>query len=70
LIEDAMAGYLQELAQVRGMLDSLTTRPLRFQSLRDDVIAYASDEKPLAMIAVLHGRRTPRVIAAILRGRT
>jgi plasmid stabilization system protein ParE len=48
----------------------LTTRPLRFQSLRDDVIAYASDEKPLATIAVLHGRRTPRVIAAILRGRT
>ena len=48
----------------------LTTRPLRFQSLRDYVIAYAPDEKPLAVIAVLHGRRSPRVIAAILRGRT
>ena len=48
----------------------LTARPLRFQSVRDYVIAYAPDEKPLAVVAVLHGRRSPRVIAAILRGRT
>src|ERR1700688_715494 len=48
----------------------LTARPLRFQLVRDYVIAYAPDEKPLAVIAVLHGRRSPRVIAAILRGRT
>jgi plasmid stabilization system protein ParE len=47
----------------------LTARPLRFQSVRDYVIAYAPDEKPLAVVAVLHGRRSPRVIAAILRGR-
>jgi plasmid stabilization system protein ParE len=47
----------------------LTARPLRFQSLRDYVIAYAPDERPLAVIAVLHGRRNPRVIAAILKGR-
>jgi plasmid stabilization system protein ParE len=48
----------------------LTARPLRFQLVRDYVIAYAPDEKPLAVIAVLHGRRSPRVIAAILRGRS
>jgi plasmid stabilization system protein ParE len=48
----------------------LTTRPLRFQTVRDYVIAYAPDEKPLAVIAVLHGRRSPRVMAAILRTRT
>jgi toxin ParE1/3/4 len=47
----------------------LTARPLRFQSVRDYVIAYAPAEKPLAVVAVLHGRRNPRVIAAILRGR-
>ena len=47
----------------------LTSRPLRFQSVRNYVIAYAPDETPLAVIAVLHGRRSPRVIAAILRGR-
>jgi antitoxin ParD1/3/4 len=48
----------------------LTSRPLRFQVVRDYVIAYAPDEKPLAVIAVLHGRRNPRVIAAILRSRS
>lgn len=48
----------------------LTARSLRFQSLRDYVIAYAPDEKPIAIIAVLHGRRNPRVIAALLGGRT
>src|SRR5271156_2745168 len=48
----------------------LTARPLRFQSVRDYVIAYVPDERPLAVVAVLHGRRNPRVIAAILRGRT
>jgi len=48
----------------------LTSRPLRFQTVRDYVIAYSPDDKPIAVIAVLHGRRNPRVIAAILRGRT
>jgi len=48
----------------------LTSRPLRFQLVRDYLIAYAPDEKPLAVIAVLHGRRNPRVLAAILRSRT
>jgi plasmid stabilization system protein ParE len=33
------------------------------------IIAYAPDERPLLIIAVLHGRRSPRVIAAILRER-
>ena len=47
----------------------LTTKPLRFQSVRDYVIAYVADEDPLIVIAVLHGRRSPRVIAAILRER-
>jgi toxin ParE1/3/4 len=47
----------------------LTTTPLRFQTMREYVIAYAPDEDPLAVIAVLHGRRSPRVIAAIIRGR-
>jgi len=47
----------------------LTARPLRLQPVRDYVIAYAADEQPLIVIAVLHGRRSPRVIAAILRQR-
>ena len=47
----------------------LTTKPLRFQTVRNYIIAYAPDERRLVVLAVLHGRRSPRVIAAILRGR-
>lgn len=34
----------------------LTSRPLRFQVVRDYLIAYAPDERPLLVVAVLHGR--------------
>jgi plasmid stabilization system protein ParE len=47
----------------------LTSRPLRFQTVRNYLIAYAPDERPLLVLAVLHGRRSPLVMAAILRGR-
>lgn len=47
----------------------LTSRPLRFLLVREYLIAYAPDEKPLWVVAVMHGRRSPRVMAAILRGR-
>jgi plasmid stabilization system protein ParE len=47
----------------------LTSRPLRFTLVREYLIAYAPDEKPLWVVAIMHGRRSPRVMAAILRGR-
>jgi plasmid stabilization system protein ParE len=47
----------------------LTSRPLRFISVRNYLIVYAPDERPLVVIAVIHGRRSTRVIAAMLRGR-
>ena len=47
----------------------LTSRPLRFHRVRDYLIAYAPDEKPLCVIAVMHGHRSPRVMAALLRDR-
>ncbi len=47
----------------------LTGRPLRFKLVREYLVAYAYDERPLWIIAVIHGRRSPRVMAAILRGR-
>lgn len=47
----------------------LTSRPLRFKLVREYLIAYAPDERPLCVVAVIHGRRSPRVMAAILRGR-
>ncbi len=47
----------------------LTSLPLRFTIAREYLIAYAPDEKPLWVVASIHGRRNPRVMAAILRGR-
>jgi plasmid stabilization system protein ParE len=47
----------------------LTTRPLRFKVVREYLIAYAPSEKPLWVVAVIHGRRSPRIMAAILRDR-
>jgi len=48
---------------------NLTPLPLRFVPVREYVIAYAPKKKPLSVVAVFHGRRNPRVIAAILRDR-
>ena len=48
---------------------NLTSRPLRFKLVREYVIAYAPEKAPLWVVAVFHGRRSPRVMAAILRGR-
>jgi toxin ParE1/3/4 len=47
----------------------LTSRSLRFKLVREYLIAYAPDKRPLWVVAVFHGRRNPRVIASILRGR-
>ncbi len=47
----------------------LSSRPLRFAVVRDYLLAYAPDERPLWVVAVSHGKRNPRILAAILRGR-
>src|SRR4051812_10661634 len=44
----------------------LTSHPLRFLRVRDYLIAYAPDQDPLWVIAIIHGHRSPRVMAAIL----
>jgi len=48
---------------------NLTSRPLRFKLVREYVIVYAPEKQPLWVVAIFHGRRSPRVMAAILRGR-
>jgi plasmid stabilization system protein ParE len=47
----------------------LNRRGLRFLSVYEYLIAYAPDKKPLWVIAIVHGRRSPRTIRAILEGR-
>ena len=41
----------------------LTSRPLRFTLARQYLIAYAPNEKPLWVVAVMHARRSPRIMA-------
>jgi plasmid stabilization system protein ParE len=66
------------LSAIRGLVPfphqghrriDLTSRPLRFIRVREYLVAYAPDENPLWVVAVMHGHRSPRVMAAILRGR-
>jgi plasmid stabilization system protein ParE len=48
----------------------LTTRPLRFHVAHDAyLIAYAPAETPIWVLAVFHGHRDPRLMAAVLRDR-
>lgn len=55
---------------LRQRRPDLATRPLRFHVVREEfLVAYAPDEKLLWVIAVLHGRRNPRLMAAVLRER-
>jgi len=61
---------LAESPQIGHRRQDLTTRPLRFHVARDEyVIANAPAEEPLWVLAVFHGRRNPRLIAAVLRNR-
>jgi len=73
---DRMIGEI--LAAIDALVDfpdrghkrpDLTSRPLRFTLVGDFLIAYAPEEKPLWIICAMHGRRNPRVMAAILRSR-
>lgn len=48
---------------------SLSSRELRFALAGEYVIAYAPETRPLRVLAVFHGRRSPRVIAEIPRAR-
>jgi plasmid stabilization system protein ParE len=76
---DAADGVVSEIVAAVGAVVSfpnrghrrtdLTSRPLRFLVVREYLIAYASEERPLWVVAVIHGRRSPRVMAAMLRGR-
>jgi plasmid stabilization system protein ParE len=67
-ILSAISGAVQFPSQGHKLPD-LTQRPLRFLLVREYLIAYAPDEKPLWVVAVLHGRRSPRLMASILRDR-
>ena len=76
---DAADRVITEVFQkIRGLVEfphqgyrrpNLSSRPLRFAVVREYVIAYAPDKTPLRVLARFHGRRSPHVMAAILRDR-
>ena len=47
----------------------LTSRPLRFLRVRDYLIAYAPEVQPLLVVAIIHGRRNPRLMASLIEDR-
>jgi plasmid stabilization system protein ParE len=47
----------------------LTSLPIRFKVVRRCLIAYWPNREPLWIVAVVDGRRNPRVIAGLLRSR-
>jgi len=63
-IFDAIRALVPFPSQGHTRID-LTSRPLRFWRVRNYLIAYAYEERPLWVVAVLHGSRNPRVMAAI-----
>jgi plasmid stabilization system protein ParE len=73
--DKVIAETLQATGAVVPFADSsqrrpdLTSRALRFLLVREYLIAYAPEEETLWVVAVIHGRRSPHVMAAILRGR-
>ncbi len=67
-IFDTIRGLVPFPNQGHRRLD-LSSRPLRSALVREYLIASAGEEKPLWVVAVLHGRRNPRIMAAILKGR-
>jgi toxin ParE1/3/4 len=77
-IESAERLVGEILERLRGLVSfpysghrrpDLTGAPLRIVQVRNYLIAYAPDRKPLLVVAVTHTSRSPRVIAAMLRGR-
>jgi toxin ParE1/3/4 len=62
-------GSLVSLPNFGYRRPGLTTRSLRFKSVREYLISCTPDKKPLWVVAVFHGRRDPGGIALILGDR-
>jgi antitoxin ParD1/3/4/toxin ParE1/3/4 len=71
-VRDNIFAAIQDLAQTPNQghrRSDLTSRPLRFWRVYDYLIVYAPEERPFLVMAILHGRRNPRILAGILRDR-
>ena len=68
---DEIHRAIQSLAKNPGLghqRPDLASRPLHFWLVYSYLIAYLP-ERPLVIIGVLHGRRNPKILSAILNSR-
>ncbi len=59
-IRDELFAVFDELAKTPGMghyRSDLVTEPLRFWRVRDYLIIYRSERRPIEIVRVLHGKR-------------
>ena len=71
-VRDNIFAAIQDLAQTPNQghrRSDLISRPLRFWRVYHYLIVYAPEERPFLVMAILHGRRNPRILAGILRDR-
>jgi plasmid stabilization system protein ParE len=81
IAQDSLDAADRVMDEIQGAINTLVNTPLaghlrpdlsshavRFWLVRSYLIAYVPAE-PLVVIAVLHGRRSPRIMAAILHDR-
>ena len=66
---EAAISKLAAFPQMGHLRPDISSRGLRFHVVRSFLIAYVPSSTPIPVIAVIDGRRNPRILAAILRKR-
>lgn len=61
---------LSAFPQLGHVRPDIASGQIRFHLVREYLIAYVPEAEPLLVLAIVHGRRNPRTIAATLRART
>jgi len=61
--------HLADSPEIGHRRPELTSRPLRFWTIYRYLIAYDPETNPLTIIMIVHGMRSPHVIAELLGGR-
>lgn len=71
-VRQALLDAFRGIARFPGLghrRPDITSAPVRFKVVGNLLVAYAPLTRPVLILAVIDGRRHPRVIASILRSR-
>jgi len=61
--------YLASFPHLGHINEKIADAHIRFYAVYEYFVVYAPDSRPLTIIAIVHGRRNPNFIAAMLRER-